>query len=191
MTISKRERMIGIALGAVLALFAIDRYALSPFLEQRDQLAMQNQTVTKKLQDAVRLLGNRKRVDKAWHELTGGGLKNSAAEAESQTLHALRDWAQAARIDLDSLKPDRVVQSGDFQQIRFEVTGNGPVAGMARMLWSIETSDLPLQLGELHLAARKEGTDDLAMQLSVTALVFAPQPAPKIMHHAPVKEETE
>jgi hypothetical protein len=185
MTMTKREKIIGITLGACLALLFIDRYLLTPFMEERDNIAVRTATVVAKLNDANRLLSNRHRVADAWKELIFSGLKSNNSVVESETQHALLDWAQAARVQLESLKPDRAVQVGDFQEIRFQVTGSGSVANLSQLLWSIETSNLPLQLGDMRLSARKEGTDDLGVQLSVTALVFAPVPPKKVMHAAP------
>ncbi len=50
-----------------------------------------------------------------------------------------------------------------------------PVAELSRFLYDIETGPLPLQVGEVHIASHKDGTDDLGLQFTVTTLVFSPQ----------------
>jgi hypothetical protein len=44
---------------------------------------------------------------------------------------------------------------------------------------AIETTDLPLQINDLRLSSRKEGMNDLAVQLTVTTIVFSPAPTTK------------
>ena len=40
----------------------------------------------------------------------------------------------------------------------------------ARLLWQVETTGLPLRVHEMQLGARKEGTDDLSLQLKASTL---------------------
>jgi len=50
---------------------------------------------------------------------------------------------------------------------------------IARFLWRVETAGIPIRLKELQLGSRKEGTDDLTLQLRLSTLYQAtPSPAP-------------
>lgn len=176
MLASQREKMIALVLLAVLGLLVVDQYLFTPYLDQRAKVQNELDLATQKQQNAQRLLENRIRVNRAWNDLLAGGLKTDPAAAESQTLHAMRDWAQSSRVDLQSLKPDRIGRTGDFQQIRIQATGNATTAAFANLLSQIETATIPVKVNELRLTSRKEGNDDLAFAMSVSTIVFSPAP---------------
>ena len=190
MQLSNREKIIAIAVVASLGLYVADWYLLEPYLAAQAQMRTDLSTVTRKLKDADDLVIKGRKADTAFAALVTRGLQKSAPDSQSQTLHALDNWAQSARVEMQSLKPDRVTQVGDFQEIRFAALGSGPMANISRLLWSIETSPLPLRVVELRLAARKEGTDDLLMQLNVSTIVYAPPPE-KTAARVPAKEAVE
>lgn len=179
MILSKREKTIAIVMAAVLGLLVMDYYFITPYMQERAKLRSESDSLTRKLQQAERLFSNRKRVDQAWREMLAGGLKSDAAAGENQALHTVRDFAQNARVNLVSLKPDHTGRTGDFQQIRLQATGTGGMGQIAEMLWSIESTRLPLKLSELRLTSRKEGTDDLTFALSASTVVFSPAPEVK------------
>jgi hypothetical protein len=176
-TLTKREKTIAIVLGTALVLFAGDYFLLSPYLAARKKINEDTKTVDAQLTKAKNLVNNKASVNAEWRKLEAAGLTSSTAETESQALHSMRDWAAAAGVGLQSLRPDRATQVGDFQQIRVSATGVSTSARIARLLWSIETADFPMQINELRLSSRKDGVDDLSLQLSVTTIAFSPQPA--------------
>ena len=89
-------------------------------------------------------------------------------------LHALRDWSQETGFALSSLKPGKTTERGDLLETSFQAAGTGPIEAMARLLWRIETASLPLRIEQLQLGARKEGADDLSLQLSLSSLCLPP-----------------
>lgn len=177
MVLTKRERTIAICLGAIAAIFLLDRFVLTPYWEAETRIEKETAKATQQLQKQNDLFTNGPRVDRAWRELLSDGLKTNAPAAESQVLHALRDWSQSAGVELQSVKPERTAERGEFQEIRFSAAGTGRTTSVSRMLWSLETASFPLRLGEVRLTSRTEGTDDLTFQFNVTALVYVGQVA--------------
>jgi hypothetical protein len=104
-----------------------------------------------------------------------GGLKVDPSQAESQALHAVLDWAGAADLNLASLKPERTSQEGKFQVISFSVTGNGSTPAIARLLWAMETATIPVRVNDMQITPRREGTDDLSVRFSISALCLPPE----------------
>jgi hypothetical protein len=41
---------------------------------------------------------------------------------------------------------------------------------IARLTWALETAQIPVRVNEMTITPRKEGTDDLQIQLSVSTL---------------------
>lgn len=179
MLANRREKIIAIVLAAGLVLLLADTYLWSPYQDESAKVSGDLAAESGKLLIAQRLVRDRHGVDQKWKALLAGGLKTDPATAESQALYAMRDFAQNTRIDLQSLKPERIARSGDFQQIRIQATGNGTTSGLANMIWQIENARIPLRVTDLRLTARKEGTDDLSFSLNVATIAFTPAPKTK------------
>jgi hypothetical protein len=174
---NKRELAIGvIALGALL-LFALDYYALTPFLAYRAGVKERFEAVSKQLDDADQLKERAGKAQLVWKGLLAKGLKTTASDAESQTLNAVRDWAQDSAMGLTSVKPEHVTQDDkdELRQIGFHAMGVGPMASVARMLWRLEAAPIPLRVNSVQIMARKEATDDLAVQLSIATVCYNPE----------------
>jgi hypothetical protein len=176
LTLNKREKWIAIALGAVVVIVAGQSFLLGPYVTARADLNDQIVKEERKIDTTTKLLGNRQRVRDNWKLQIASGLKSNGSDAEIQSLHAFRDWAQSSRVTVESVKSDQAEQTGDFQQIHITVTVTGNMSGLAHWLWDLETTQLPMKIGDVRLSARKEGTDDLSLQASVNTLVFAPLP---------------
>jgi hypothetical protein len=174
--LNKREKMIAAVVGISALIWAGDYFVVEPLLAASADVEAQQSKATDELKKAHGVLDNRRAVNDAWRTLMQNGLTTNAADAGVKTQHALQEWASAARVNLESQKSDTPVQVGDFLQVRITLTGAGTMAGISRLVWDIETGPLPLQMGEMRIQSRKDGTDDLGLQLTVTTLVFSPLP---------------
>jgi hypothetical protein len=174
---NKRELAIAaIALGAVV-LFALDYFAVSPFLDYRADVRARLELVTQQHKQAQQLFADARAAEKLWQGFLARGLKTTASEAESQTLNAVRDWAQESGMGLSSVKPEHLAQDDkdQLQQIGFHAMGAGPMAALARMLWRLESAPIPLRVNSVQVASRKDATDDLAVQLSIATACYNPE----------------
>ena len=176
MLANRREKIIALILVAVLGLLVLDMYVYTPYTDERARVSKALDEAVKKEDKAQRLLRARARTDSQWKTLLDQGLKTDPAAAESQALHYMRTWADSSRVDFQSLKPDRVARSGDFQQIRIQATGTTTTAAFAKLLSQIETATIPMKVNDLRLTSRKEGNDDLSFAMSVSTIVFSPAP---------------
>jgi len=176
MFLSKRERFIIAATVIVVALLVLDRYVVSPLLECCDRAAALKESKLADIQRGQDLLARNREIGPKWREMIAGGLKRDPAEAESQILHAVGDWARDAGLKMSSVKPERMPDKRSLQEISFQAAGTGPMNAVARFLWRLETSKVPIRIKELQLGSRKEGTDDLTLQLRLSTLYQAPEP---------------
>lgn len=176
MAFTKRERWVGIGTVAAIALFGIDRFVVTPYETRMDELAKARETASGQLSDAALVFSNQRRAEKIWKALQEGGLEVNASQAESQALHSLLAWAEESGVTLTALKPERPTQEGSFDVISFDVTGNGSMRTISRMLWSLETARIPLRLNEVRIKPRKDDTDDLSVSVNVSALCEPPEP---------------
>ncbi|HUT56433.1 MAG TPA: hypothetical protein VNA25_01010 [Phycisphaerae bacterium] len=177
MILSRRERLIMAATLIAGVALVLDRYAVTPLLDARDAAEAQKQGLLDEMDRARGLLAHERRLSPEWRAMTAAGLRRDPTEAESQVLHAVGDWAREAGLRLSSLKPDRVPAKKHLQEINFQATGTGSMNAVARFLWRVETAGIPIRLKELQLGSRKEGTDDLTLQLRLSTIYQAGQPA--------------
>ena len=173
MVLSKRERLLAAATVLAVAVLALDRFLLAPFMDLRAQAETEKQSLIGQMERATSLFALKGRLRPKWDEMLAGGLKGDPFDAETQVLHAVRDWSQEAGLDLASVKPERVALEGDIQEITFQAAGTGPMSAVARFLWLLETTSLPLRIKDLQLGSRTEGRDDLSLQLRISTLYLA------------------
>lgn len=177
MNLSKREKWLAVTVLCILAVLVFDQLLLTPYLDRRARLEAEKQDLLEELQRARRLFSQCKQLGVKWQNMLAAGLRNDPATTESAVLNALREWSQESGLTLTSLRPERSVQHGELREIIIQAAGVGGMSAVSRFLWHIETTSLPVRMGDLQLGARKEGTDDLALQVRVSALCLAPAPA--------------
>jgi len=172
--LSKRERYIGIAAGAVVGLLVLDKIIISPLLEQRAALGAQIDIGEADLKKSTDLVDLSVRANNNWATLAPQ-VKKDASEAESQVLHSVRDWASEAGINLASVTPQRAEHEKDFYKLTFRATGTGTMAQVGRFLYRIQNASMPARVTDLSISARgREGIDDLSISVAIATIYFSP-----------------
>ena len=182
MALSKRERYIAATTIVAILAVALDRYMVTPLLERRWQTEAAKQEAVRQMENASNLFSQRKRMTQKWQGMVTAGFAGNVAQAESVLLRALRDWSNESGLDLSSLKPETAAQQGPLRQVTVHAVGEGPMRSVAQFLWLVETAELPLKVEEMQIGARKEGADDLSLQLRISTLYVpheADRPAPQ------------
>lgn len=174
MALSPRERKIALLVGAVVGLYLLDAVALTPYLARREELDKAVAAKRSELADADDAFRDQKRYRQVWRDLTEGGMRSERSEAESQLLYALNTWTEESRLSLSSVKPERTATEGRFYVINMRVSGSGPQSALAKLLWRLETSPVPIRVTEMTVNAKREGSDDLQVQLGVATLCVNP-----------------
>ena len=188
MKMSPRERTIALLTLLVLVVLGADRLVLTPLQRGRDAVAAQSRQTAKELDRATTLFASRKETAAEWRQMLQAGLMYTPAEAESHVLHAVRDWSRSSGLLLASLQPEKATPAGEFSELSFQATGEGGMKSVAGFLWAVETSPLPLRVTEVHIGTRKEGADDLSLQLRISALCLAAGAGAKQAAPAPREE---
>jgi hypothetical protein len=171
--LSHRERLIAIAALASLLLLLFDHYVLTPVMDSREQLRLDAETLAGRTEDARGLFQKSKRLARLWGAMNQEGLKDEAGQAESQVLHALRDWAEESGLSLSSVKPERTEGGGDLRQIDFRAAGTGTMRAVSRFLFEMQSSELPLHIQDMQVGSHTEGQDDLSLQVHFSTLYVA------------------
>jgi len=177
MDLSKREKGLMYGSLAVLAILALDYYALTPLTEQQDLLNVQREQILADMERGRKLFQERKQLAPKWKSMLSDGLKGDPAEAEGQVLHGLRNWAKETGLTLSSVKPDRPESKEQLRQIHIQASGTGSMDSIAKFLFKMQSAGIPLKVTELQIGSRNEGDNNLAMQFKVSTLYRASEHA--------------
>ena len=183
MVLSKRERLIIAGSALVLGALALDQFVLTPLKDGWDQTQAQKLALQSEMNRAREALRNGHQMAPKWRDMTAAGIKGDPAEAESQALHAIRDWAVESGVTLSMVKPDRLTEKTLLPVISFQAGAAGTMDGIGKWLWRMQYAKIPIRITELQLSSRKEGTDDLTATLRLSTLYMPAQGA----EPAPVK----
>jgi Tfp pilus assembly protein PilO len=175
MNLSRREQGLALVVLGVLVILLADRYVLTPLLARQELVATQRGQVLAETGHAQGLMRECRQSAPKWNSMLSNGLKQDPAEAEGQLLHALRDWAKEAGFVLASVKPDRPESKEQLKEIQIQATGNGSMESVAKFLWKMQSTPFPLKVLEFQLGSRTDGANDLALQVRISTLYWAPE----------------
>jgi hypothetical protein len=182
MILSKRERYIVIGTVVVVGILALDRLFLTPLIERRQETNANIRLETEKMEKATALVTNRSRVQRKWNELSGASLKGDGANAESQIIRAVNDWAQDAGLNVSSVKPERAEREKikdketQFMKITFRANATGNMAAISRFMWRLQTAKVPIRVTDVSINTRRDGVDDLSLDLGISTIYLPPEP---------------
>lgn len=182
MILSKRERYIVIGTVVVVGILALDRLFLTPLIERRQETNANIRLETEKMEKATALVTNRSRVSRKWTELSGSSLKIDGANAESQIIRAVNDWAQDSGLNVSSVKPERAEREKlkdketQFIKITFRANATGNMAAISKFMWRLQTSKVPIRVTDVSINTRRDGVDDLSLDLGISTIYLPPEP---------------
>lgn len=189
MVLTKRERYVFLATAAVVVLLGADRLVLSPLLSQRAQSRRQLESRQEQLTAAQRLLDSNRQLQPRWKAMQPT-LKAGPAEAESQILHAVRNAAQESGLEMTLVRPERLTETGRMPQFTFQAVGTGSMARVSRFLWNLQMTEVPVRVTELQISSRREGADDLSVEVRFSTLCRAMSARPALAKATAVAART-
>lgn len=176
MVLSRRERYIAMTTAAVIALAGMWQLVVWPLLDRRAEVDEKLEVAQQEMLRAQRLFAASARLSRQWSQMLSGGLQRDASAAESQILNSVRDWAQDAELSLSSIRPERSGEKEkDVYKITFRATATGNMAQVGRFLWRIQTTQIPVRIVDLTISSRREGTDDLSLNLGISTIHLPPE----------------
>ena len=165
--ISQRERLISIAAAGVLGLLALDQIIYTPLATRLDDADMRLRTANTEITEAQGLFGLDLSARRAWKSMAGATLLDNAPAAESQILNRVREWEQSAGLSVTSVKPQHVGEEQGYQKINVQMTATGNLQQVSRFLYAVQTATIPVRVSQMDITSRREGADELAMELSL------------------------
>ena len=169
-----RERLLIIAALVCIAAFAGDRFIVGPLVgawkARNERIASLEQMVA----TGEQLLERREAITQRWDEMRARSLPADAADAENRVLNAVGDWAIASRLNVVALKPRQLLDNAQvFSGLEVRVSANGTLESVARFLYELERSPLPLRVENVEIRARDNNGADLSLETLFTGRVLA------------------
>lgn len=154
MKLGKRERSIGLALLALTAFLAADRFLLSPALSARRELLARQREIIAETGRARRLVERWRETSLERPEITTG-----------DTLAAIEEWARESRLSISLLRPEQSSGAGSSPENTYQVNGTGTLAQVTGFLALAEGSHRALKVKDLLVTSRSENTDELSFRM--------------------------
>ena len=190
MALSSRERYIALGVGATVLFAGLYQLVIDPFFEESRVIETKHMDVKKKLAAADVLFKRRVSLRPIWTDMNkSGGLKSDVSESETQVQELLAGWAKESGLAWTSEQPNDHLSIGSvdrksdkpeaqFESLGVHATGSGTMAQIANLLWKVESAPKLLRITEIHITPKKEGTDNLQIQLNVATVSLIPGGAP-------------
>lgn len=171
---SKREKTIVILAGSVIGALLLDRVLVTPLWDSHILAQSRIENAERDLRDAQATGRNSLRARRVWKELAGDTLQSDASQAQSQLLNGVRVWAQQAGVNLTSLKPEGAESEGAFDRLIVRAAATGDMESLSRFLYAAEASQIPVRVADVTLASRRDGEDDLSLQVGFATIYEPP-----------------
>ena len=171
MIMSTRERKIGMLAAAVIMVLVVDRLLLTPYLEKRDGLVSERENLVVSMRKSRKMISRWKELSARWETYLSGDAEKAGGKRSTDTLEAIRIWAEESGLSLALLKPETSAGKKEkLDESVFQMVGTGSMKGVTEFMWKVESSRMALKIKEMQLAVRREGTDDLTLQVRIGQL---------------------
>lgn len=171
---NRRERTIAIAAGAAIGALALNQVLIDPLLARAGEANERVRIAQEELDAADVVAQNRLRARRNWKEMSAGTVPDDYQSAEGQLVNLIPTWASRAGLNLTSITPERSENEAGFGKITLRAAGTGDLESVGRFLYAIQVADVPVRVSDVSIAARREGQDDLAIQLGISTIYALP-----------------
>lgn len=164
MVLSKRERVIVVAAVAVVALFVLDRLVLSRLLDARQATLTTRDKLAAEVQRLEATLKLERALAPRWDQMRKDGMMTDPAEAESQVLHALSNWAKSSGVTWTQNRPERPKDKTVLPEISFYFAGTGDIQALYKFLLSVQAAPIPLAIEKLSITGKDESSSSRTVE---------------------------
>ena len=157
MTSKNRQTQLKIIAGALVGLLVMDRFVLSPAIENWKAQSERIDVLEKKVQHGRQVLEREETIRGHWAAMLRANLPADLSTAGNEADKAFGRWAAVDnQVTLTSLVPQPQWQQHDegFDTLEYRVTANGNQASLGRFIYEMETDSIPVNLEELELSTR-------------------------------------
>ena len=165
MSAKRRETLLKIGVGAVVALFLLDWMVISPAFAGWKAQSVRLTALRQKVQNGRQLTEREKSLRARWDEMQRANLPADMSSGENDVYKALARWTSESRVSFTSLTPQWRNHDEGYATFECRATAVGEQAALARLVYEIETDPLPARIEECELTARDAQGRQLSLAL--------------------------
>ena len=165
MSAKRRETLLKIGVGAVVALFLLDWMVISPAFAGWKAQSVRLTALRQKVQNGRQLTEREKSLRARWDEMQRANLPADMSSGENDVYKALARWTSESRVSFTSLTPQWRNHDEGYATFECRATAVGEQAALARLVYEIETDPLPARIEECELTARDAQGKQLSLAL--------------------------
>jgi hypothetical protein len=169
MVLSKRERILAMAMIVVVGGLALNTFIVNPLSASREATANEKAELEAQVADAQNVFAKKKNLERRWKSLLSEGSQGDTG-SESRIARALTEWSRQTRLNVTSVKPDQTTTEKGMTETTFVLAGQGSLDAVASFLYRVETSELPIKVVDMQLGSRSESGDSMSLQLRLSAV---------------------
>ena len=165
MSAKRRETLLKIGVGAVVALFLLDWMVISPAFAGWKAQSARLAVLQQKVKNGRQLTEREKSLRARWDEMQRANLPADMSSGENDVYKALARWTSESRVSFTSLTPQWRNHDEGYATFECRATAVGEQAALARLVYEIETDPLPARIEECELTARDAQGKQLSLAL--------------------------
>lgn len=167
---SKRERILAIIIGGLVALFLLDMFLVQPTRAYFDDVSTRIERADEQLTAAQLLVDNRALIAERWDAYEKAGVGDSESALRIKVQQGLTTAARQTRFNLATLNSGRTSPGESFNEVQFIASGNGSIAAVVNFLTQVHSSEFPLRIESLEITSRSEKDDNLTLRLTLSTI---------------------
>jgi Tfp pilus assembly protein PilN len=175
MNMNKRQQLLAIVAGAVVALFAADHFIFTPLVQSWNARSKRIAELTKSIQQGKQLLEREQTIRTRWQMMRNNTLPENTSTAENEVLKAFDRWSQESRISITSIRPQWRQRGEDYLTLDCRADAFGSIQAVTRFLYNLERDPLALKVDALEITTRDNDGRQLAVGLQVSGLLLRKQ----------------
>ena len=174
MQINNRQRVLGLAAAAGLALLIADKVVITPLIAGWKERSTRIAELTKSVAQGNLLIGRDQQIRERWDSMRTNTLPDDVSLAENEVLKAFERWSQDSRISVSSIKPQWKRSGDDFMTLECRADAFGSMQAVSRFLYNVEKDPLALKVESVEITARDNDGQQLSLALQVSGLLLNP-----------------
>jgi len=172
MVLSKRERILALAMIVVVGILAINTFIVNPLSASREATTNEKLELEARIAEAQNVFAKKTNLERRWKSLLSEDSQNVTG-SESRIARALTEWSRQTRLNVTSVKPNRTDNKKGIVETTFVLAGRGSLDAVASFLYRVETSELPVKVVDMQLGSSSESGDSISLQLRLSSVALS------------------
>lgn len=163
---NNRETILKIAVGAVVALFVLDRFVIEPSMDAWKEQTERLETLREKVTKGRSLIEREAQLHARWDDMLRTDMPEDNSAGEASVYNAILRWVSRSRVTFTSLTPNwRQRPEEGYDTFECRVAATGDQAALARLMYEIEVDPLPARIEECEFNTKDAQGKALTMTI--------------------------